>query len=316
MPANVEKMVYAGNVPWHGIGKKVDGLMTSEEAIKAAEMDWEVALEPVTVRGHVMDEYKAIVRQSDHSVFAIVGNRYTPIQNREAFKFFDAVVGGGAYFETAGSLNGGRRIWMLANLNSSIGVKGDEVKKYVVLSNSHDGSLARQMFLTPIRVVCENTLQMALNSAVERVYARHTARANSAEKVQEAKVILHIAETYFTNFKEMMDLLAVKQLPAGDQPLLLAAAFGTHGAIAAEEVYNPIKIQMDKVQELITVDRKEFSPELHGTVYEAYNAVVKFTDYYRNYRGGQPDNRLNGVWFGGGNIIKNRALDWAIKYSK
>jgi len=314
MPADIEKMAYAGDVPWHGLGKKVEGLMTAEEAIKAAEMDWEVGLEPVTVRGLIQSDYKAIVRQSDHSVFAIVGNRYQPIQNKDAFRFFDTVIGGGyAYYETCGSLNGGRRIWMLANLKDSLSVKGDEVKKYVVLSNSHDGSLALQMFWTPIRVVCSNTLQAALNSAAEKFYARHTFRA--LEKIDKAKEILGIANRFYGDFKEKMEMLAIKQLPAADVPLLLAAAFGTHDAIPIEDVYNPVKIQMQKVEELITVDRNEFAPELHGTVYEAYNAVVKFTDYYRQYRGGKPDNRLNGVWFGGGNVIKNRALNWSLNYA-
>jgi hypothetical protein len=97
---------------------------------------------------------------------------------------------------------------------------------------------------------------------------------------------------------------------------LLAAAFGTTGAVNAEDAYSHVEIQKQKVKELVEVDRHEFAPQLHGSIYEAYNAVVKYTDYYRNYRGDDPSARLNGIWFGGGNVIKSRALDWCIQYAK
>jgi phage/plasmid-like protein (TIGR03299 family) len=309
-----EKIVYTVGAPW-GLGKRVDGCMTTEEAIKKADLDWDVGLEAVTVRGFVLPEHKAVVRQTDHNVFAVVGNRYTPIQNRNCFKFFDDVLGAGAVqIETVGSLNGGRKIWILGNMKGNISILGDEIKKYILLTSSHDGTLARQIFWTDVRVVCENTLQLAIATAAEKFYTRHTLRAE--EKMAQAADFLGLANRHYAIFQVEMEQMARKQLPAAARPLLLAAAFGTNGAIPAEEVYNPIKLQMDKVEELIEVDRAEFKPELHGTVYEAYNAVVKFTDYYRNYRGGKPDNRLNGVWFGGGNIIKNRARDWALDYTK
>jgi phage/plasmid-like protein (TIGR03299 family) len=316
MPANVEKMAYAGEIPWHRNGYKVEGLMTWEEAIVNGGIDWEVELRPVFVDGKQVLENMAVVRKTDGAVFNIVGTKYTPIQNRAAGKFLDEVVGTGkARYETVGALDGGKKIWMLMDAGT-LDIKGDEIKKYLLMCNSHDGSFAREIFFTGVRVVCMNTLEAARSATVQKFYTRHTKNANADFQIAKARDILGLADLYYKSFKDQMELLVAKQLPAADMPLLLNAAFGTKGAMPAEEIYNPIKIQMDKVEELIAVDRHEFAPEFHGSVYEAYNAVVKFTDYYRNYRGGNADARLNGVWFGGGNIIKARALDWATKYAK
>jgi phage/plasmid-like protein (TIGR03299 family) len=316
MTDQIEKYQKILDAPWlGGNAAKVGGLLTSAEALKAGGLDWDVELKPVTVNGTIQPDYKAIVRVPDQQVYAIVGNRYVPIQNKANFKFFDAVVGGGfAIYDTVGSVDGGRKIWILADLKGSIGVLGDEIKKYVVLSSSHDGSLARQMFLTPIRVVCKNTLQAAIATAMQKFYTRHTANADA--KVEAAREILGLANGFYVDFQAQMERLAMKQLPKTDLPLLLGAAFGVDSTVPMDAVYNPIKIQMQKVEELIEVDRPEFAPALHGTVYEAYNAVVKFTDYYRHYRGNTGEARLNGVWFGGGNVIKARTLAWATGYSK
>jgi phage/plasmid-like protein (TIGR03299 family) len=139
MPHEVESMAYAGSVPWHGLGTRVKGLMTAREALVAAGLDWEVELAHVYIESHGarqgvrrVDDWKAIQRVTDKKVYAIVGARYEPIQNKNAFNFFDEVVGSGqAIYETAGALQEGRRIWILANMKGSIGIRGDEVKKYI-----------------------------------------------------------------------------------------------------------------------------------------------------------------------------------------
>lgn len=326
MSHEVETMMYAGETPWHGLGKKVDQAVTAEEAIREAGLDWEVKLVPVYTSqpGKKIPNVKvsgkyAVQRQTDGSVYAVVGNYYQPIQNREAFKFFDGVVDSGEVkYETAGSLRGGARIWILSRMGDSIGVKGDEVEKYLILSNSHDATLALQMFFSPIRVVCNNTLQMALGDKIgQSFYARHT--TNIAQKVEVAQEILGFANKYFSDWKEEAERLATQALPAGDVPKLLVAAFQTSGALKVEDylnqkIYTPLQTEMEKVPVILEQDREEFPVELRGTKWEAFNAVAKYTDYYREYRGAdQVDARLNGVWYGGGEIIKKKAWNYLLK---
>ena len=316
MSHEVETMMYAGEVPWHGLGKKVAGLQTANEAIVAAGLDWEVEL--ATIFTKVDDRFRkvpdlvAVQRIKDRRVYGIVTPKYQPIQNREAFAFFDGVVGDKkAIYETAGSLRYGQRIWIMANLKGTVDVKGDEIKRYLILMNSHDGSLALQMFFSPIRVVCMNTLRMALAEASNSFYCRHTQGA--LDRIEAAREILGLATAFYKDWLGEARHMATLMLPAPKMPLLLMAAFNQPDSIRMEDVYNPTKIQMEKVKELVAVDRKEFPKELHGTAWEAYNAVAKYTDYYREYRGEAKDARLRGVWFGTGAEIKRRAWDFCTK---
>ena len=316
MAHEVETMAYAGATPWHGLGTKVEGLMTAEEAIRAAGLDWGVSLHQVYFsnksRWTEVPKYSAIVRDTDQAVYGIAGSHYVPIQNKDAFGFFDAVVGGGeAYYETAGSLKGGARVWILANLKGSLSVKGEEIKRYLTLTNSHDGNLACQMFWTPVRVVCMNTLSMALSRAAERFYARHTSGATG--KIEEAKKILGFAKQFYQEWGEIANAMALKQLPPAKMPLLLAAAFGTSGALDPQKIYAPTAIQMDKVRELVEVGRGMDNKAIKGTVWQAYNAVAEYADYYRPYRQESPDAKLYGAWFGGGAEMKARAWQYCVK---
>jgi len=308
----LESMFYAGEVPWHGLGKKVAGLQTAEEAIAAAGLDWEVELVPIfTKNGEFkkVPDRMAVRRMKDQRVFGLVTPKYTPIQNHEAFQFFDSVVGEKkAIYETAGSLRGGERVWVMANLKGTLDIRGDEIKRYLILMNSHDGSLALQMFFSPVRVVCMNTLRMALASAAQSFYSRHT--SGIMDRVHDAQEILGLAHKYYHDFAADARHMASLMLPPAKMPLLLNAAFDQPMDRRIEDVFPWVKKQMEKVEELVTVDRKEFPKELHGTAWEAYNGVAKYTDYYRPYQSEAKDARLRGVWFGTGADIKKRAWDF------
>ena len=315
MSHEVESMAYAGETPWHGLGTKVEGLMTAEEALQKAGLDWTVSLNQLyfshASRWTKVPRYSAIVRDTDQAVYGVAGKNYVPIQNREAFSFFDAVVGGGeAYYETAGSLRGGARVWILANLKGSLSIKGEEVKRYLTLTNSHDGNLACQMFWTPVRVVCMNTLSMALARATERFYARHTAGAKA--KIEEAQKILGFAKKFYEEWGAVANAMALKQLPPAEMPLLLAAAFGTSGAVDPQKIYAPTLVQMERVKELVEVGRGMDNPAIKGTVWQAYNAVAEYADYHRPYRDDSADGKLYGAWFGGGSEMKERAWKYCV----
>jgi len=314
MPAEVESMMYYGATPWHRLGKEVAGLATAQEAITAAGLDWDVELIPIHIRENggyrQVEGQQAIARKTDKKIYGIVGSRYTPIQNRDSFKFFDGVVGtGGAVYETAGSLLEGRRTWILANLKDSLGIAGEEIKKYLLLMNSHDGSLALQMFWTPIRVVCWNTLSAALSHADgTRFYSRHTAGA--ADRIESAKELLGLAQRYYSEFEEKAKMLVQKQLPPAEMPKLLMAAFGTTGAKPVPMVTANL---MERAKEAIFTGPGADNQKIAGTAWQAFNGIAYYADHLRNYRGGTDDARLGGLLFGTGMAMKQRAWKFLAK---
>ena len=217
MPHAVETM-FSANVPaWHQLGVVTKGALTSAEAIKKAGLDWTVSLRPLMtletedVPARInnlipVDNYFSTVRDSDDTVLGVVGNRYTPIQNLECFDFIDTVVDDSdAMFETAGSLHNGRIVWMLLNLNKSVQVDEDITHNYLLLTNSHDGSSSLKGLTTPIRVVCANTLRMALGDMRNSFSFRHT--KNLTGKVAQARSILVQSYNYVDAFQLEMEKL-------------------------------------------------------------------------------------------------------------
>lgn len=182
MSAEVESMFYVRETPWHGLGKKVTEAPDSKEALRLAGLEWEVEQEAVyTAGGSQVQGYYANVRNTDRHVLGIVTDRYRVIQNREAFAFTDALLGEGVRYETAGSLMGGRKVWMLARLPREYIIGGEHISPYLVFSNTHDGSGAVRVAVTPVRVVCSNTLNLALATAKRSWSMCHT--GNVSEKM-------------------------------------------------------------------------------------------------------------------------------------
>lgn len=165
MSANVESMFYVRETPWHGLGVKVEEAVCSGEALWLSGLDWNVVQKDIYAENQKISGYKANVRDSDDRVLGIVSDRYRIVQNDEAFAFTDSLLGEGVKYETAGSLSEGRQVWLLAKLPEKYIINGDEIEPYLVFSNTHDGSEAVRVAITPIRVVCQNTLNLALNTS-------------------------------------------------------------------------------------------------------------------------------------------------------
>ena len=166
MSANVETMFYTREKPWHGLGTKVEDAPTSVDALRLAGLDWNVMQESIfTETGDAIAGYRVNIRDRDRKVLGVVSDRYKIIQNREAFAFTDTLLGYGVRYETAGSLQEGKRVWLLARLPREYIIAEEQISPYLVFSNSHDGSGAVRVALTPIRVVCNNTLNLALATA-------------------------------------------------------------------------------------------------------------------------------------------------------
>ncbi|MDE6906335.1 MAG: DUF932 domain-containing protein [Lachnospiraceae bacterium] len=195
MSANVESMFYTREKPWHGLGIQVQEAPASTDALRLAGLDWNVVQEPIyTDFNEPIEGYKANVRDSDRKVLGVVSDRYKVVQNTDAFSFTDELLGKGVRYETAGSLQEGRKVWLLARLPREYIIAGERISPYLVFSNTHDGSGSVKVAVTPVRVVCNNTLNLALSTAKRSFSMIHT--GNIQDKIQEAKETLFMAEEY------------------------------------------------------------------------------------------------------------------------
>lgn len=203
MPANVETMMYVRETPWHGLGTRVEEAPNSAEALRLAGLDWTVEGKPIyDMYGNVINGFKANTRSSDNSVLGIVTDRYRVLQNVDAFQFTDNLIGGDVKYETAGSLNNGKRIWLLAKLPSTK-IIDDEVIPYVCFTNSFDGTGAIKAIVTGIRVVCQNTLSLSLSSAKRSWSIRH--QGDIEGKIAEARETLELTEIYMDELAKQAD---------------------------------------------------------------------------------------------------------------
>lgn len=206
MAANVETMFYTRTKPWHGLGVQVQEAPESKDALRLAGLDWKVYQREVyTDSGIKIEGYRANVRNTDNKVLGVVTERYKIVQNEEAFSFTDTLLGEGVRYETAGSLQEGKKVWLLARLPKEYIISGEQISPYLVFSNSHDGSAAVRVAVTPIRVVCNNTLNLALSTAKRSWAMVHT--GNIKGKIHEAQETLFMAETYMGKLgKEIEEL--------------------------------------------------------------------------------------------------------------
>lgn len=209
-------MMFSGNGirPWHGLGTIIDGTATSDEAIRLAHLGWDVVQEPVYLKdGTQIPNFFANIRQDTNEVLGTVKGRYRISQNTETFAFMDAIIqnskGIECRYETAGSLFNGRKVFMLVRLPET-NVVGDEVENYLFLSNSHDGTSGLTCGITNVRVVCNNTLQMAEQGAQRIWRIRHS--ESLMDKMKEAEESLGLALTYQERMAEDAEKMALKKI--------------------------------------------------------------------------------------------------------
>lgn len=213
MSACIETMFSVREKPWHyemtkEVTKIIQEAPTSFEALVAAGLDWEVQPQKLFLEGSdvAIPNAAANVRSSDGKVLGIVTDRYKIVQNTDAFAFTDALLGfGDVHYETAGALMGGRKIWLLAKMPTTT-VLGDDVEPYLCFTNTHDGSGAVRCMMTPVRVVCNNTLNLALSTAKRSWSVKHTGNIN--RKILEARETLGLAEWYMKKLDETAEQLA------------------------------------------------------------------------------------------------------------
>ena len=270
MSANVETMFYAGReVPWHGLGTQVDEAPTSADALRLAGLDWTVERKSLQVCGGAkVPNFYANVRSSDGAVLGVVSDRYQVVQNTDAFAFTDSLIGGDTpvRYETAGSLMGGRKIWLLAKLPDTE-IVGDKTEPYLCFSNTHDGSGAIRVCMTPVRVVCNNTLNLALNGAKRSWSVRHT--GDIKMKLQEARMCLDMANKYMDKLAVYADRMANKTVIDEEIAKILDEMFPVDDDMSDREKRNAKKAREEYMVCWFAPDIAKFI----NTVWGALNAM-------------------------------------------
>jgi phage/plasmid-like protein (TIGR03299 family) len=278
MPHEVESMFSYREVPWHGLGTILEEAPDSEQALYAAGLAWAVEKRPIFIAdgqdGMVkVAEQFANVRMTDNKVLGIVGKAYNVIQNIEAFRWTDALLGQGCKYETAGSLREGRKVWLSAKLPEPLKVVGDDVDMYLVFSNSHDGNSSVRVAITPIRVVCQNTLTWGLRAAKRTWSIRHTQSLNG--KLDEAAAALGMAQDFGRKFQEDADRLANKKISFEeylDRLLPMAHEDSEGDSRAAQNV----KDRREDISRLyLAEDLKQFT----GTAWGALQSVADYVSH-------------------------------------
>lgn len=272
MSANVETMFYVRNVPWHGLGTRVMEAPASSEALKLAGLDWKVLQEPVyTENGELIRGYKANVRDTDRKVLGVVTDRYKVVQNQDAFAFTDALLGQGVRYETAGSLMGGKKVWLLAHMPREYIISGERISPYLVFSNTHDGSGAVKVAVTPIRVVCSNTLNLALASAKRSWSMVHTGDIKS--KLGEAKKTLFLADAYMESLGKEFEVLQRQKMTEKKVREYISQLLP-----ADENATDQQKKNMERLREDLTA-RYFDAPDLKGLGNNAYRFINAVSDF-------------------------------------
>lgn len=286
--------------PWHGLGKIITGYPTSAEAIRYAGLDYEVIKQGIYTRAthgqgeatapeeKEVPDYFATLRKDNNTVLGIVGKDYEVVQNRDAFSFFDSIVGGdGILYETAGALGNGERIFITAKLPGYIKVGHDDlIEQYLFLTTSHDGSGSITAAFTPVRIVCANTLNAALKNNSHALRIKHT--ANAKERLEQAHRIMGIADTLGSALEETFNRWS--KIPVSDAGLktLIESAMAPNketllrlDEYRRDELSTVFKKTCEEVYEYAVTDDSQLWQTTKGTVFGAYNAI---TGYYQNVR--------------------------------
>jgi len=304
----VEMFAGRGMSPWHGLGTVVNGLATAQEALTLAHLNWQVAGMPVAVNGKELkfpngdrtDSWQGICRTDTGDCLGVMRGQYQPIQNHEAFSFFDNLIGQGrAVYDTAGALRGGKQVWLLAKVDGSIKINGDEHRQYGLMLTSHDGSYALQVQWVTERVVCANTLSIAMNGASNSCKIRHCRNWKDSEA--EAARVMGLGEHYFAGVQAALSGL--------NEKLLTPAQMDSFSKLL-------LPVKSDEKESTRNANIRAEINTLFGrgagnvgaSRWDALQAVTDYADHGMTLRGNN-STRLESALQGAGSSLKQRAFD-------
>jgi phage/plasmid-like protein (TIGR03299 family) len=305
-------MFFRGENPWHRLGTFIspDEKLTAEQAIVASNLDWTASTKSLFLADGTLAPANAVVRSDNNAILGVVGKDYQPLQNRDAFKFFDSFIESNqAQYETAGALRDGKRVWVLAKINSDVDVvKGnDTLERYVLLSNSHDGTTAVRAGFTNIRVVCQNTLSIAHSSANSRLLrVRHGKSVK--ENLDRVAEIMNLANREFEATLQQYKLLANREINSTDlEKYVKLVMVGEKKMEANEEAGKRI---LNRIIPLFEKGRGNDMAEIKGTYWAAYNSISEYLQYEK----GQDEGiRMDSLMFGQSATVLENALKIAMK---
>lgn len=314
MAHEIETMAYAGATPWHGLGKRVPADLSPQQMLKAADLDWSVEKIPsfANVNGNQVNiGWSALVRSSDDKILDVVSNEWNPVQNQEAFEFFSEYCeAGDMEMHTAGSLRDGQIVWALAKVKESFELfKGDQVDSYLLFTNPHKFGQCIDVRFTPIRVVCNNTLTLALKQHSERVVKKNHRTVFSASEVKEQ---LGIATSKLAKYKEMAAFLGSKRYTQDKLTQYFKEVFPV---LAYNKEKGPQRKELSKsaTRALDVIETQPGAEFARGSWWQAFNAVTFLTDHEI---GKSADTRLQSAWFGQNKNLKIKALETAVEFAE
>lgn len=307
MSHEVETMAYANAVPWHGLGAKVEGDLTSKQFLKAAGLDWKVEMKPLKAQMddgdliNVPGRY-ALVRDTDRKVMTVAGKAWKPVQNSEILDFMNKYVeAGGATMETAGSLRGGTIVWALAKLQNDFEVKrGDTVRGYLLLTGSHRVGISTTARATSVRVVCANTLAMAEGSSQAQYRQNHLTEFDTV-KAQEA---IELANEDIGAFAKRAKTLSKLKLNIEDAVRKVIVPVFEPGFVPGEKADKEAKSIWDAIMEPEIMPKKvagivhsiNSAPgAVPGNGWGVLNGVTHWCDHVQGHNAGT---RMMRSWMG------------------
>lgn len=273
MAASVESMMYVGRTaPWHGLGVSVAEAPTSKEALVLSGLDWKVVQKELrTVENTPVPGFRANLRETDNKVLGVVTDRYKVVQNEEAFAFTDELLGEGVRYETAGSLQDGKKTWLLARLPHQYIISGDQITPYLVFMNSHDGTSGIKVAMTPVRVVCQNTLNLALNTAKRSWTANHVGNING--KLDDARNSLLYANQYMCELGKTIGELERKTMTDKKVLEYFDELFPSVEDASDVQKKNILRMKNDLKMRYFE------APDLKGMSHTAYRVVLAVSDF-------------------------------------
>ena len=322
MSHEFENGLFVGRPAWHGLGTVLAAPPSIEEAIKSSGLDWEVDLHDLYIQRpkvsaedasvsveSVKVSHRATVRRTDNSVLGVVGPDYVPLQNREAFQWFQPFIEDkAAAIEAAGSLRSGKKVWILAKVADATNdiVKGDAVEQFILLAHAHDGSLSIRVGFTVIRVVCANTLALSMNASSSKLLkVKHTRNAKVA--LAEIREVMNLAKAEFAATAEQLRFLAS------------VGCSETSLARFVREVFNPGEADNEDaatrlIKQIQPLFEAGVGAEFHrGTYWGALNAL---SEHVTHFQGHSQDGRVDSQWFGKGNQLLQRGLEVALEFAR
>lgn len=309
MAHQFESGFFVNQAAWHGLGTVLDHPPTTAQAIVEAGLDWQIREQPIYTQSehglNPVSTHKSLVRSTDYKLLGIVSQQYQPLQNKEAFSWFDFLLhDGDVSLEAAGSLKEGKKVWVLAKVNglTTDVFHDDPVEPYLLLSNSHDGSTAIWIQFTPIRVVCNNTLSYALSKRESDRQANRAFRirhqGDLQVKLSQAQLALDFARQRFATATEEYQAMENYSLNQADLDLYLSFILDTDTP------------QTTRAYPQIVANFLQGRGNKGQTLWDAYNGVTEWLDYQR----GSDANRLDSSWFGASSKTRQLAHATALDF--